>query len=300
MAALKPADIDSVLDLLQTVYRFRLEVDLIPSVLREPFYGAAKRFREPEELKKIDKSKMGICEETADLTYQVLKMLCLIHNILTEKEIRVLQDYLVAHHYYDSDGKLAGLDYRGLDALSVALVPDRLVRKLLVLLPESLFLSGKDKGFAIMKEFLAGQFVAYISRVWRGHKAGGLQTVEYLRDEKIPEETRELVEALVRSGENVAGEAGLADLAINLNLSSLLLNDVGRFRESADAINLLNRLAEILELKIKKSVTVEDTLRLMFLKMKGRQEMDFCGIDEITMRRTCKPVEYLIEADMFF
>src|SRR3989338_8416187 len=57
---------------------------------------------------------------------------------------------------------------------------------------------------------------------------------------------------------------------------------------------LLVQLSRILKEKIKKPVTMEDTLHLMFLKMKGRQELDFMGVPEQTMRYICKPVEYLI------
>lgn len=90
------------------------------------------------------------------------------------------------------------------------------------------------------------------------------------------------------------------DIKGNLNTANVLLIHVKRLRAVREIRGPLNYLAKILKQKMNKPVTVEDTLQLMFLKMKGRQEMDFMGIDEITLRRTCKPVEYLIEADMFF
>lgn len=298
---IKPdSGLERILDFLQTVYRFRLDVGLIPSVLAPSFRKAAERFKNPEELKMIDKTKMGICEEVADIAYQVLKMLCLQGKILTGDSIAMLQNYLTKNHYYDASGALVGLDYLGLDGLAEKLVPEELAGRLQSLLPAVIFHTGRDNGYAIIRDFLAGQFVAYISRIWRGHEAGGLQTIEYIRDKKIPEETRELIEALVRSNENLTGDALMAGLAADLGLSRKLLRCVQDARITKEPRELLVLLAEILKLKTAKPITVEDTLNLMFLKMKGRQEMDFIGIDEQTMRRTCKPVEYLIEADMFF
>ena len=286
------AELDKILDFLQTVYRFRLEPKMIPTALKGPFSKAVERFKDQAELKKIDTAKMGICEEVADVAYQTLKLVCLQNKILTEETIQTLQNHLKNNNFYDGSGRLVGLNYADMEALSGKLVPGDLIEETQHLVHPAAFLP-KDGGKTIIRDFLAGQFVAYISRLWRGHKAGGLQTIEYIRDEKIPEETQELAEALVKSGGN------LEDLEINLALATNLVGNVKITRETRDAFDLFAHIAIILKTKMAKPVTVEDTLHLMFLKMKGRQEMDFYGVDEKSIRLTCKPVEYLIEADMF-
>ena len=87
-----------ILDFLQTVYPIRIDVKKIPISLRDSFFRAVERFQKPEELKKLDRSSVGVCEEVADLTYQILKMICLQEKILTEKTIQILQDYLIAEN----------------------------------------------------------------------------------------------------------------------------------------------------------------------------------------------------------
>lgn len=289
-----------ILDFLQTVYPVGLDPKDIPSVLQRPFNKAAERFQKPEELKGLDRSRVGICEEVADLAYQVLKMACLQGSILNERTIKTLQDFLEENDYYDSEKRLVGLDYQGLDKLSVSLVHPQLVERLHDLLPPIMFIPRQDNGYGILRDFLAGQFVAYISRLWREHEAGGLQNIEYLKDKKIPEETRELIEAIIKSDLRLGGDKLMAELANDLQLSQQLLTQVYQIRQGARVLDLFAFLPLILNKKMAKPVTIEDTLHLMFLKMKGRQELDFMGVPEQTMRYICKPVEYLIEADMFF
>ncbi|MBI2626096.1 MAG: hypothetical protein HYW69_00695, partial [Candidatus Nealsonbacteria bacterium] len=207
---------------------------------------------------------------------------------------------LEKNHYYDNDGKLIGLDYRGLDRLSISLVPEGLVRELRCRLPDVVFSLYQEDGSRIVRDFLGGQFVAYISRIWRGHAMGGLQAAEHMRNTKIPEEMRELIEALIKSSDNLTGHNLIEDVKLNLSLANDLVNFTQYVIGHGDASLLLAHLAVIINKKIKKPVTVEDTLHLMFLKMKGRQELDFMGVPEQTMRYICKPAEYLIEADMFF
>lgn len=271
-----------VLDFLQTIYPVRLNPKDIPSILQEPFNKAARRFQNPAELKNLKGSHMGICEETADLTYQLLKMICLKEGILNDKTIRILENHLEQNGYYDAEKRLMGLDYRGLDALSNSLVPQEMIIDLRRLLVSAMFIPGKDDGHSILRDFLGGQFVAYISRIWRGHALGGLQAVEHMRDKKIPEEAKELIEALGSEYEMEIQE------------------QVAVVRTMGKTAGLFLLLVRILKEKMAKAVTIEDTLQLMFLKMKGRQELDFMAVPEQTMRYICKPAEYLIEADMFF
>lgn len=293
-----------ILDFLQfkSPYRFRLETELIPSILEGPFLKAAERFKDEKEIKKIEQSKMIICEEVADVSYQVLKLICLRDGILTEVTSRILHDFLEQNSYYDKDGSLMNLDYVGLDDLSLKLVPEKMALELKKRLPNSMFVPPPkgDNGLAIIKDFIAGQLVAHISRIWTKRHMKGIQAVGHINDKKIPEETRELLEAIFKSGENLEGEILMNDIRESLYLSQDILIAVDGVRTGKDAVNIFHALNMVLKAKIAKTITIEDTLHLMFLKMKGRQEMTFSGFDEKSMRLVCKPTEYLIEADLFF
>ena len=80
----------------------------------------------------------------------------------------------------------------------------------------------------------------------------------------------------------------------------ILVNCVDEVRKSGSTDELFNEMSVLLKMKMEKPICVEDTLWLMFLKMKGRQEMTFSEFSENDMKLVCKPVEYLIEADLFF
>jgi hypothetical protein len=62
----EPPELKEVLDFLQTIYRYRLDVRLIPSSLKDPFDKAVSRFQNPEELQRTNRSVIGIGEEVGD------------------------------------------------------------------------------------------------------------------------------------------------------------------------------------------------------------------------------------------
>lgn len=298
-SASEAPEVKEILDFLQTVYQYRLDPGLIPSSLKGSFARAVLRFQNPEELKKINRALVGIGEEVGDLAYQALKLICQGRDIMTEDTIKTLENHLTRNHFYDSDGKLVGLTYMDLDRLGRKVVGEELITNTCLLLPDSMFLPGPSIGRSIIREFLGGQFVAYISRQWRGHQAGGLQKIEYIRDRKIPEETRELIEAIIKSSEGMSGIDLMRELTQDVEMAANLMKGVEATRSYFDSEILLRALGGILRAKLPNPITVEETLSMMFCKMRGRQEMDFSGIDQITMRRTCFPVEFLIAADMF-
>jgi hypothetical protein len=146
------AGVERVLDKLQRVYPFRLDLGLLPHVFRERFYQAAHKFADDE----IDETRMGLVEETGDLIYQVMKLDAVKRKILTPRKQKALYDKF--RDKIDPPYVHVFLDELYAEAREIANPRDSRI------LSGSIPYNGNGVHTDTAREFLANQYVSYISR----------------------------------------------------------------------------------------------------------------------------------------
>ena len=279
------SDIETVLDKLQGVYRFRLVPELLPSVFQHRFYTSVGVFSEGE----IPESRMGIIEEVGDIIYQIVKMIAVKKGILIESDQRKL---------FERYGFLSGgVEFELLYDSARELVPEFAVEQLVAEFPSETFLDGERSAL----EFFANQYVSYITRGMRTvkNKGGVYHSVEYIKTVKILEESAELVEVLNKFDGSYADEGLLDSLRENLDLSSRLVEQIREFVGNEDGEKrLMSFLDQVLKQRVRGSIGIGDVFDFCLFKIRGRQELCFQGYTQRDIMHICKPTEYLLEAEL--
>jgi hypothetical protein len=296
-------EISNILSDLQRVYRFRLNLEYLPSAFEEKFYVAAKRFSPIG----ISSSKMGIVEEVGDLLYQFFKLICVKNEILTVKNQSKLYDEYRQSIFENSttSKKMLSVDINTIYKTANKFVDSEQVNKFLDFIPTKYFSNQKK----IAKYFLSAQYASYLSRAIRNpNETGGtFHSVDFIAKRKIPEETQELIEVLNKQTNDKKKEDLLEFVKQNVVLSYRLVYLIDEFVNNSDSSKdnvsydkLFSFLDDLVKEKINKDMSLENIIDFCLLKIKGRQELSFKGIDHRTVMHICKPAEYLMEANLVY
>jgi hypothetical protein len=282
---MQPAELavpsDALLAKLDRGCAYALRMTEMPKCFEQRFGAAAAYFEQAE----IPYYRMGICEESGDLCYQLLKMVGARIGALTEEDQQRL--------FQLRRDSLQGTDVCSFYGEALMMVNEDYVSMLRKELPRKLF----SKEEALAREFLASQYVAYASRKVRQphEQIAAFQSAEYVINTKIPEETAELLDVLVRFRKNLSGLEMVKGMRERMHLgyevaSAVVAAITDSKRERQAFCTLEHLIGSTIGMRL------EDCLRFSLFKIRGRQELNFNGVVPEEVTRVCKPAEYLIEA----
>jgi hypothetical protein len=277
-------DLKIVDEKVKKVYKYGIHSEHIPETYKDRFYRAAYRFSRQN----INYSKMGLAEEIGDLTYQVLKALLIGRNLLT------LTDQKRLYEKHNEDWQ--DLTISQLYDEAYALVQDSHVRQVMSYFPSEIFPSSSR----IAKDFIANQYVAYLSRIVRvpHNTSWAYHTIDFVKNKKIPEEIAELVEIINKQQEVISGDDMLKSLKRNLTDSRRFVYLTSDFVKKDNFLELFEYSNSFIKKRLKDNLGLQDILDFCLFKIRGRQELTFKGYEHKAVMHIAKPIEYLIEADL--
>jgi len=309
---------------MQRVYNCRIQESRIPEVLKYRFQKAAVRFYTDD----IDSAKMHVLEEIGDLTYQLVKYIAVKSGVLTPNQQRMFynrhadrldinenlneenSNHLIEEAVNPAEddrvSERTNIDFKTLYLDAYSRVDGDDIETMSSKLPQGAFPGRKYKR---VKEFLATQYVAGISRKLRQANEDPALTPEYhstefLKNERIPEEVAELVEVLNTHRYKANHATLIRDATTGVSQASQLMQSVNNFysatpdQEERKAAELLSHLDGLLRVRLNERLHLEDALDYCLLKIKGRQELTFKGYAHPDVMKACRPIEYFIEADV--
>ena len=272
---------------LEQGFGYKVDIKLIPEVFLGNFYKAAERFSKET----IQTTKMGYAEEAGDITYQTLKLIGIDCGAMTSEKMGKLHKM----HKSKFKGGILTVDYDTIYLDAFTMLDKKDIQVMMKRLPDDIFAHNYDRA----RDYLANQQLSYVSRSLNPKQSGGgFHTPEYVKATKFPEEVAELVDVLSYPNQRLKGEEILNDMIKRLENSQYLVSlSKGVIKDVKNSEKLLYFLDDLLHQKLE-NVGLEEVLGFTLFKIRGRQELSFKGYNTEDVHCICKPLEYLMEADL--
>ncbi len=284
--------IEPICDRLAEMFGYRITYEEIPKTFRRVFQQYEDKFSTIE----IHHMKMGYAEEIGDVVYQVLKLIMVSERILLEEKQKKLYDTYKSK--ISSSGFSVDIDTLYQDAI------DMIDEKMIGNLADHLGWRQFPKRLTTAANFLANQYVSYISRSMHPELSGGAyHTAEYIKNDRISEETAELIDILTCPSRVLTGMSLVNDMEKNMKLAEMIIMHTkciygNQFHTTVSGSSYFTTLDKLLKEKARNDMTLQDVLDFTLFKIRGRQELNFMGYVDKEVKRICKPLEYMLEAGL--